>query len=286
MGNGTGVNNNCESRETKIMADDNVMAALENVLQTYKTGGEFSAQRASQLKTQERKYTAGAQQGMVSRGLAGTTVAQSIPAAFEQDVAAPYRTETERLRSGQEMQGLLAKAGFLSADEEREMRERLATAERESRESIAGRQLSAQQSASYQASREARLGREAGAAEAQAGREFAGEQARLDREAAAASQHTGGAGDLDLGIDYGAGTQGSTFGGMSMADLTPAERSTLTPGYYHDEQGYASSKSGDPNDPIEPIAHYSEMMEASPRMAEIRNENMAALLQKLMGGGM
>jgi hypothetical protein len=106
------------------MADD-VMAALDKVLTTYKAGGDFTQQRTEQLKGEERRYTSGAQQGLVSRGLSGTTVAQSIPSAFEQEVAAPYRTQTEMMRSSQEMQALIAKAGFLDAQKERELREKL-----------------------------------------------------------------------------------------------------------------------------------------------------------------
>ena len=251
------------------MADD-TMAALDKVLATYKAGGDFSTQRASQLKTQERKYTSGAQQGLVSRGLAGTTVAQAIPAAFEQEVAAPYRTETERLRSGQEMQGLLAKAGFLRADEDAALRERLATADITSREKIArmGRGSTRTSSTSQMSTMESRAAaRKAELAEAEAGRAGA---------TAGPSQHVGGMGSLDFGIDYGGGggAEGSSFGGVSMADLDPGQRSQLTPGYYHDEQG----------NPTDPIPGYEDMIASNPALSNAMNQNMAALLQKLVGG--
>lgn len=111
------------------MADDSVMKALEKVLTTYGTGGAFQEERAEQLETAKKKYTTGAQAGLAGRGLAGTTIAASIPAAFEQEIGAGFKTETERLRSAAEMQALIAKAGFLESAEERALRERLADRE-------------------------------------------------------------------------------------------------------------------------------------------------------------
>ncbi len=108
------------------MANENLMAIIDKALETYKVGGAFEKGRGAQLKTAERKYTTGAQASLAGRGLSGTTIAASIPGAFEQDVAAPYRTQTETMRSGQEMQTLLAKAGFLEAEEERQLRRDLA----------------------------------------------------------------------------------------------------------------------------------------------------------------
>ncbi len=108
------------------MANENLMAIIDKALETYKVGGEFTKQRGAQLETARKKYTTGAQAGLASRGLSGTTIAASIPAAFEQEIGAQFKTETERLRSGQELQGLLTKAGFLEAEEERQLRRDLA----------------------------------------------------------------------------------------------------------------------------------------------------------------
>ncbi len=104
------------------MADDATMAALEKVLATYKTGGEFEKQRTSQLSGMEKKYTGQAKSSLVSSGLQGTTIGASIPQAFEQEIGGAFRTETERLRSGSEMQALLAKAGFAEADRDRQLK--------------------------------------------------------------------------------------------------------------------------------------------------------------------
>jgi hypothetical protein len=108
------------------MANENLMAIIDKALETYKVGGEFSKQRGTQLETARKKFTTSAQASLAGRGLSGTTIAASINPAFEQEIGAQFRTETERLRSGQEMQGLLAKAGFLEAEEERQLRRDLA----------------------------------------------------------------------------------------------------------------------------------------------------------------
>ncbi len=209
------------------MADDATMTALGKVLETYKVGGDFSTQRASQLKGTERKYTAGAKAGLVSRGLSGTTIASSIPAAFEQEVAAPYRTETERLRSGSEMQGLIAKAGFLQADEERSLREKLADAERGSRENIAGDQLGMQFYQASQAAEAARLERKAAArigSDSKAGSGGgSGGGGSGSSSGSGFMQHVGGSGSLDLGINYGAGGGTPGGGGGGTASVTSSE---------------------------------------------------------------
>ncbi len=119
------------------MANENLMASIDKALQQYGVGGAFEKQRGAQLKTAERKYTTGAQASLTGRGLSGTTIAASIPGAFEQDVAAPYRTETERMRSGSEMQALLAKAGFLEREQDRQIRIDMSDKDREAQERAA-----------------------------------------------------------------------------------------------------------------------------------------------------
>jgi hypothetical protein len=233
------------------MADNDITKALDKVLQTYKAGGEYAQQRGEQLKGEERRYTAGAQQGLVSRGLSGTTVAAGIPAAFEQEVAAPYRTQTEMLRSGQEMQGLIAKAGFLESATQREFQatqqksEQDAAMERLVKQIAANRPAGAPSKMSTFESRAADRKAELDAAERDRGGVAAG----------GATQHIGSGGGFDLGMfgidraDGGFGIDGATAGGAgqdAIAGMTPAEISKLTPGYYHDEQGYPVQKSGAP----------------------------------------
>ncbi len=93
---------------------DNIMNILEEAIAKFSPGGGFAKSRGEQLETKRGKYTSSAQQSLVSSGLSGTTVGASIPAAFEEDVARPYQTETDLLRSSSLMQALLAKAGFLA----------------------------------------------------------------------------------------------------------------------------------------------------------------------------
>ncbi len=174
------------------MAEESIMQALDKVLSTYKAGGEFTKQRAEQLKGTERKYTSGAQQGLVSRGLSGTTVAASIPAAFEQEVAAPYRTETERLRSGQEMQGLIAKAGFLEREQTRTDQKTATTEEREFQAQQARLERISRLTASgYFDMPESTLGRDSG----RGGQPTAGGAG----DAGGPTQHVGSGGQFDLG---------------------------------------------------------------------------------------
>jgi hypothetical protein len=208
------------------MADASVMEALDKVLTTYKSGGAFATQRAEQLKGEERRYTAGAQQGLVSRGLSGTTIAASIPSAFEQEVAAPYRTETERLRSGQEMQGLIAKAGFLDAQQEREQRAALAQEEIDAAMKRLQEQIAAQKGATSmeaagrvaaaKAGRGGGGGAGGGGGTAGFGARAAASAARVAASrtgaggagvgAGGATQHIGGGGGFDIG---GAGYGGA-----------------------------------------------------------------------------
>jgi hypothetical protein len=180
------------------MADESIMKALDKVLSTYKAGGEYSKQRATQLKGEERRYTAGAQQGLVSRGLSGTTVAASIPSAFEQEIAAPYRTETERLRSGAEMQGLMAKAGFLESATQREF----AAGQQKSEQDAAMARLTKQIAANRPSK-----ARATGNLGTFASREAARRSELSARDASTGSggtsQHTGGATGRNSGFDIG-----------------------------------------------------------------------------------
>ena len=112
-----------------------VMSIIQQAIEHYKPEGEFAQTRAEQLEQTRGKTTAAMEAGLVGRGLAGTTVGAAIPAAFEQQVAAPWRTQTEMLRGGRLMEAVLAKAGFAERLTARELetqlaRERMALQER------------------------------------------------------------------------------------------------------------------------------------------------------------
>jgi hypothetical protein len=200
------------------MADESIMKALDKVLTTYKSGGEYTQQRAEQLKGTERKYTAGAQQGLVSRGLSGTTVAASIPAAFEQEIGASFRTETERLRSGQEMQALIAKAGFMESAAERDMRATLAADEIKAQKSMSAMDAAARVHAAKVGGGGGGSGggsqsfssiADAAAARVAASRGGAGGSGG----SGGTSQHIGGGGQFTLGGSGGGGGD-ATWGGV------------------------------------------------------------------------
>jgi len=98
------------------MADPAMMSVLEEAIKQYQPAGAFAETRAGQLEQKRLKTTAGMRGALVGRGLSGTTVAASIPAAFEQEVAQPFETETEMLRSARLMEALMAKAGFMERE--------------------------------------------------------------------------------------------------------------------------------------------------------------------------
>lgn len=102
------------------------MSMLQQAIEHYKPGGEFATVRAEQLKGKVGTVKAGMESQLVGRGLAGTTVGAAIPAAIEQQVAAPWRTETEMMRGGRLMEAVLAGAGFEERKLAREQEEKLA----------------------------------------------------------------------------------------------------------------------------------------------------------------
>lgn len=200
------------------MPDTTTMAALEKVLATYKTGGEFEQQRTSQLSAAEKKYTTGAQAGLTSRGLQGTTIASSIPAAFEQEIGAAFRTETERLRSSSEMQALLAKAGFMEAESERQLKLTMQQDELTAQAKALADQIAAgkYESSMDAASRVAAAGKGGGGGGGGSGSGGAfinsptgtamWQRRTGDGSTGGASQHIGGGGGFTSGGGGGAGT--------------------------------------------------------------------------------
>lgn len=122
-----------------------VTSIIQQAIEHYKPGGEFATTRGTQLAEKRGAAIAGAEAGLVGRGLAGTTVGAAIPAAFEQQIATPWRTETEMMRGGRLMEAVLAKAGFAERAEARASAEALAREEMELRQKLADRQISLQE---------------------------------------------------------------------------------------------------------------------------------------------
>lgn len=128
----------------------NVTSLLQQAIEHYKPGGEFATVRAEQLKGKERTVTAGMESQLVGRGLAGTTVGAAIPAAVEQQVSAPWRTETEMMRGGRLMEAVTAQAGFQERAQARRSAEQLARERMELQRDLQDVSLSAQEKAAKQ----------------------------------------------------------------------------------------------------------------------------------------
>jgi len=118
---------------------------LKQAIEYYKPGGEFAGIRGEQLAAKKGTYTAGAEAQLVGRGLAGTTVGAAIPGAFEQEVATPWRTETEMFRGARLMEAVLAQAGYSERQTAREQEVAIANAQMELQRQLAMRQISAQE---------------------------------------------------------------------------------------------------------------------------------------------
>lgn len=122
-----------------------VTSILREAIEHYRPGGEFATVRGRQLEEKKGVAVAGAEAGLVGRGLAGTTVGMAIPAAFEQQIAAPWRTETEMLRGGRLMEAVLAQAGFAERETAREQQVALAEAQMALQEKLRSREISVQE---------------------------------------------------------------------------------------------------------------------------------------------
>ncbi|GAG60229.1 unnamed protein product [marine sediment metagenome] len=127
------------------MPVEDTLGVLEKAIEQYKPGGAFARTRAEQLAEKKATVVPSMRAELVGRGLAGTTVGAGIPAAYEQQVAKPWRTETEMLRGQRLMDAIMAKAGVMERTETREMQERMAKEERDLREKLAKAELSSRE---------------------------------------------------------------------------------------------------------------------------------------------
>lgn len=102
------------------MAMEDILSVIEQGIQQYSPGGTFAKARGEQLAEKKGRYIPSAISGLTKAGLSGTTVRSAIPTRFEQEVAKPFQTETELLRTERLMQAILAKAGLLEKQEQRD----------------------------------------------------------------------------------------------------------------------------------------------------------------------
>jgi len=123
------------------MANENILNVIEEAISQYRPSGAFAKARAEQLATKQATAIPQMYSGLIKAGLGGTTVTQTIPTKFEQEIARPFQTETELLRSQRLMESILAKAGIMESAEQRTFEANLATQERNLREKLAREEI-------------------------------------------------------------------------------------------------------------------------------------------------
>jgi len=122
-----------------------ILAVLKEAIEQYRPGGAFATARAKQLARKKATVIPGMEAQLVGRGLAGTTVGAAIPTRFEEEVAKPFETETEMLRSARLTESILAKAGILERMEAREAQSELAKKQMELQKQLAEKQITSQE---------------------------------------------------------------------------------------------------------------------------------------------
>ena len=137
---------------------EELMGLLDKIIERYRPGGEFGKGELALLEREKTKSLARTQSGMVSAGLAGTTVSAGAGQKWEEEVGMPAKLQLEDIRSQRLMESMRTKAGFAERESERERQERLI---REQREFTAGESL---QSRQLQRELARRAGRGAGGA--------------------------------------------------------------------------------------------------------------------------
>lgn len=173
-------------------------AAWERAIEQYRPGGGYGEGTEAALKRGGTKAVASGMQGLVSAGLAGTTLAGGLGKKYEEEVAAPTRARVEETRAQAiaQLEAGLAGAeqrGYETA-EERALRERLSASQLGMQQNLAGIQ--------------------AGLSQAQlASRERISSQELAMQEVLAKMKTQGGGGGY--GSSYGGtgGSYGSPYGG-------------------------------------------------------------------------
>lgn len=133
------------------MANEDILKVIEETIQQYRPGGEFAVSRGQQLAEKRGTVIPEMYSGLISAGLGGTTIKQTVPTRFESEIAKPFQTETDLLRSQRLMEALLAKAGFMERAEQRTQEYNLAQEKMKLDEQLANKQITAQEYAAYNA---------------------------------------------------------------------------------------------------------------------------------------
>ena len=93
---------------------------LDQIIQRYKIGGEFGKAELALLNRAKKKSLASTMQGMVSAGLAGTTVPSGAGKKWEEEIGMPSRLRLEDIRTERLTGAMGAKAGFMERAAARE----------------------------------------------------------------------------------------------------------------------------------------------------------------------
>jgi len=109
------------------MADTSgITSVLDQVIAQYSAGGGYAQARGTEQAVLEKKATSGKKQALVSGGLAGTTVAASIPTSVYEEISQPFMTQTEQIRTSSLMDAYMAKAGYLQQQQALDQQQQLA----------------------------------------------------------------------------------------------------------------------------------------------------------------
>lgn len=94
-------------------ASPEVMDLFAEAIKKYQPGGEFGKAETAMLAAAKKKFMASGAQSMVSAGLSGTSVPESMHAKFEESVGTPTRLGLEDTRTSRLSEMLMSKAGYL-----------------------------------------------------------------------------------------------------------------------------------------------------------------------------
>lgn len=97
---------------------DEILKTYDQVIAKYQPGGEYMKGLETQLEREREKAMAAGMQGLVGRGLSGTTMGQSQAMQFAEDVAAPTRARMEDVRMDKLVEAMAGRAGVLERVED------------------------------------------------------------------------------------------------------------------------------------------------------------------------
>lgn len=126
-------------------SSDDILGVIEEAIKGYRPGGEFAKSREEQLAEKRATVIPQMQSQLVGRGLTGTTVGMAIPTTFEQEVAKPFQTETELLRSQRLMESIMAKAGIMQTQRAQDIQVQLAQQQMDLQKQLQTGQITSQE---------------------------------------------------------------------------------------------------------------------------------------------